>query len=272
MCFSFISENHHEVEFLLYLLSPLSRVNNSIINDYLEEMAKTIYDYWFVQFDFPDENGKPYKSTGGKITTSNNHKFPNDWRIVSISDVCALKNGINYEKGVDGDESYTIVNVRDITSSSLFINCDSCDTLLLPSVLANKYLITNDTILIARSGTPGAIRLVQNKICNVIYCGFIIAATPNDASYRDYLAFTLKKYEGSNATQTGGSILKNVSQDTLNSLSIIYPPVNIVDKFNGIIKPLLDKITANNNEISRLINLRNWLLPMLMNGQAAIDD
>ena len=258
---------------LLSLIDEKIRKNHQI-NDYLEEMAKTIYDYWFVQFDFPDNCGMPYKSSGGIMVVTDGHKtIPKDWESLSIGNICTLKNGINYEKDIEGDKVYTIVNVRDITASSLFINNSSCDRISLPSSLANKYLISNDSILIARSGTPGAVRLVEgNDDNNIVYCGFIIAATPLDSCYKNYLAFTLKKHEGSNATQTGGSILKNVSQDTLNALTISYPPSDVIEKFNSAIKPILHQIVTNFDEINILIQLRNWLLPMLMNGQATIED
>ncbi len=258
---------------LLSLIDEKIRKNHQI-NDYLEEMAKTIYDYWFVQFDFPDNCGMPYKSSGGIMVVTDGHKtIPKDWESLSIGNICTLKNGINYEKDIEGDKVYTIVNVRDITASSLFINNSSCDRISLPSSLANKYLISNDSILIARSGTPGAVRLVEgNDDNNIVYCGFIIVATPLDSCYKNYLAFTLKKHEGSNATQTGGSILKNVSQDTLNALTISYPPSDVIEKFNSAIKPILHQIVTNSDEINILIQLRNWLLPMLMNGQATIED
>ena len=236
-------------------------------------MAKTIYDYWFVQFDFPDDCGMPYKSSCGCMDITNDKKnIPKTWEKLSIGDICTLKNGINYEKNIEGDKDYTIVNVRDITASSLFIDNISCDRISLPSILANKYLISKDTILIARSGTPGAVRLVQGNDNNIIYCGFIISVTPLDSRYKNYLAFTLKKYEGSNATQTGGSILKNVSQDTLNTLTISYPPSDVVENFNTMVKPILQQITANSDETSKLIHIRDWLLPMLMNGQATIEN
>lgn len=268
--------SHDEQSKIAATLSAIDRKirNNNSINDYLEEMAKTIYDYWFVQFDFPDNCGMPYKSSGGfMVVTDGNKTIPKDWESLSIGNICTLKNGINYEKDIEGDKVYTIVNVRDITASSLFINNSSCDRISLPSSLANKYLISNDSILIARSGTPGAVRLVEgNDDNNIIYCGFIIAATPLDSCYRNYLAFTLKKYEGSNATQTGGSILKNVSQDTLYALTISYPPSDVIENFNSAIKPILHQIAINSDEINMLIQLRDWLLPMLMNGQATIED
>ena len=84
------------------MLSPLSRVLCYIINDYLEEMAKTIYDYWFIQFDFPGENGKPYKSSGGKMSFCNelNREIPQNWNYTSIGNItiCSIVNYLYHEE------------------------------------------------------------------------------------------------------------------------------------------------------------------------------
>lgn len=241
---------------------------NNHINKQLESMAKTIYDYWFLQFEFPNEEGKPYKSSGGKMVWNEELKreIPEGWLVRNISDLCALGNGINYDKKATGDKTYKIVNVRDISASSLLINKQDMNEISLPSTLANKYLVNKDDILIARSGTPGAVRLVLDTD-NVIYCGFIIHCLPNDFAHRFYLTFTLKLYEGTSATKTGGSILQNVSQDTLKSLTIPLPSKNVLSSFNSKIKPLIDKMQLCIEENNQLVSLRDFLLPMLMNGQ-----
>ena len=130
MCFSFYYENHDEAEFL-YLLSPLSRVLCYIINDYLEEMAKTIYDYWFVQFDFPNENGKPYKSSGGKMVNSNGHIIPESWTFCKIQDIISnictgLNPRDNFKLGT-GDIKY--ITVKNLTPNGTldFTGCDTID-------------------------------------------------------------------------------------------------------------------------------------------------
>lgn len=247
--------------------------NNNAISAKLESLAKTIYDYWFLQFDFPDDNGRPYKSSGGKMVWNEELKkeIPEGWEVHNISNLCTLGNGINYDKKVNGDKTYKIVNVRDISASSLLINKEAMDEISLPSALANKYLVNKDDILIARSGTPGAVRLVLD-IDNVIYCGFIIHCLPNDLEDRLYLTFTLKQYEGTSATKTGGSILQNVSQDTLKSLTIPLPSKNVLSSFNAKLKPLIDKMQLCIEENSQLTSLRDFLLPMLMNGQVTFKE
>lgn len=246
--------------------------NNKIISE-LESMAKTIYDYWFLQFEFPNEDGKPYKSSGGKMVWNDELKreIPEGWEIHNISNLCTLGNGINYDKKVTGDKTYKIVNVRDISASSLLINKQDMNEITLPNELANKYLVNKGDILIARSGTPGAVRLVLDTD-NVIYCGFIIHCLPNDLEDRFYLTFTLKLYEGTSATKTGGSILQNVSQDTLKSLTIPLPSKNILSSFNIKIKPLIDRMQLCIEENNQLVSLRDFLLPLLMNGQVTFKE
>ena len=247
---------------------------NEAICAELESMAKSLYDYWFVQFDFPDGNGKPYRTSGGEMVKSELTKelIPSGWEHKKLNNVCSLRNGINYDKTIDGDQEYRIINVRDISSSSTLINENALDAISLPSRLASKYTITEQDIIVARSGTPGATRLLLKPKEQTIFCGFIICCTPREASMRLYLTHTLKRLEGTSATKTGGSILQNVSQETLKSLSVVIPDENVIRQFNEIVSPWYDcmqKLTEENNILSEL---RDWLLPMLMNGQAVICD
>lgn len=246
-------------------------LNKKIMTE-LEDTARLIYDYWFTQFDFPDENGKPYRSSGGKMVYNETLKreIPEGWEVKGLGEICSFKNGINYDKDSLGGNLCRIVNVRNITASSLFIDRDDLDELELPEQQIERYAITNADILIARSGTPGAVRLLQDPI-DTIFCGFIICCTPNDDSLKDYVAFSLKQLEGTSATVTGGSILKNVSQDTLKIIKICIPPHEAALTFNHIADTLLAGIAKANRDSRQLIALRDWLLPMLMNGQVIVD-
>lgn len=242
--------------------------NNKKINVELEAMAKTIYDYWFLQFEFPNEEGKPYKSSGGKMVWCDKLKreIPEKWQVKRLEELAQLGNGINYDKNEEGDKKYQIVNVRNISSSSLLINRANCDVICLKKSLADKYLIGDNDILIARSGTPGAIRLLIDN-CNTIYCGFIIHCVPNDGCLRFYLTYALKQFEGTAATVTGGSILKNVSQETLKPIAIVIPSTTVLKEFDNLIKPLISQMQRILKENQELTSLRDFLLPMLMNGQ-----
>ena len=243
--------------------------NNNAINAELESMAKTIYDYWFLQFEFPNEDGKPYKSSGGKMVWNEELKreIPEGWEVSDLSKLCDFNNGINYDKEELGDKDYKIVNVRNISSTTLLLDKSDLDTICLKSNQADKYLVENDDILIARSGTPGAVRLLESDVNDIIYCGFIIRCKPKNKEQRYYLTYSLKLLEGSNATKTGGSILQNVSQETLKQISVCIPPNEIVEKYNESINDILRKMQNVIEENRELTSLRDFLIPMLMNGQ-----
>ena len=146
----------YQVKVADYISNIDSKItNNKDISKQLESMAKTIYDYWFLQFEFPDKDGKPYKSNGGKMIWNDQLKqeIPGGWEVKELQDLAKLGNGINYNKNIKGNEKCKIVNVRDITSSSLLINSHKLTHLSLPKKSMEKYIIKKTDILIARSGT-----------------------------------------------------------------------------------------------------------------------
>lgn len=243
---------------------------NRAINHNLEAMAKQLYDYWFVQFDFPDANGKPYKSSGGKMVWNEKLKreIPEGWAVAQLGSLCSFRNGINYAKDEIG-EPYAIVNVRNISATSILLDGEDFDVITIPLSKATNYILTEKDIVIARSGCPGSTRLLHTSN-KTLFCGFIICCTPIDEYLRNYVTLFLKMLEGSSATTSGGSILQNVSQDTLKSLWVILPPIKLLMIFDGFLKDLIDLLYSNSMTIKQLSTLRNELLPLLMNGQVKV--
>ena len=234
-------------------------------------MAKQLYDYWFVQFDFPNVEGKPYKSSGGKMVWNDKLKreIPSCFDIANMGKLCKFRNGINYSKDEIGNE-YQIVNVRNISSSNILLDGEDFDTITIPMSKAENYSLKSDDIIIARSGCPGSTRLLLEP-SNTLFCGFIICCTPNNSSMRNYLTYCLKQLEGTNATTSGGSILQNVSQDTLKGLHIIVPNKRILEKFNEVIEQVFNRMLNCLKENNNLIKQRDELLPLLMNGQVSVN-
>ena len=248
---------------------------NTRMNAELEAMAKTLYDYWFVQFDFPDANGKPYKSSGGKMVYNAilKREIPAGWNAKSLAEVSRFKNGINYDPSVGGDSTARIVNVRNVSATTILLKEHDLDVLVLDQADIDKYLVTSDSILIARSGIPGATRLMQYCPENTIYCGFIICLTVANPEDKMLLFFRLKQIEKSLLSTSSGSILKNVSQDTLKAVCFAMPPHEfrvVIQNFNAAINPILEKVSLNHQANYELTQLRDWLLPMLMNGQVTV--
>lgn len=265
-------EEQHRIALVLETIGKKIEKNN-LINAELESMAKTIYDYWFLQFEFPNEEGKPYKSSGGKMVWNEELKreIPEGWAVKGVEDFGILSNGINYSKGESGDKTYKIVNVRNISTTSLLLDKSEMDDIILNAKTADNYLLENNDILIARSGIPGAIRILEGDIKNTIYCGFIICLRLWSDIYRRYLVYKLKDYENTTATTSGGTIMQNVSQSTLKRIKFAVPNKKCILEFNEKIDSIWSMIGKSNKENQELISLRDFLLPLLMNGQVGFN-
>ncbi|MBF1111579.1 MAG: restriction endonuclease subunit S [Streptococcus sp.] len=257
---------------VLNLIDQKIQINNQI-NQELEAMAKTLYDYWFVQFDFPDKNGKPYKSSGGKMVYNPELKreIPEGWGVEKLGELAQFKNGINYEKTPSGSEKVKIINVRNISSSTIFINQTDLDEIFLENDKSTNFIVNEGMILITRSGIPGATRLVSELEAKTVYSGFIIASEVNDLIYKNLIFYYLKNVEEVLKNQSAGTIMKNISQSVLTDMVVSLPPQNVLLKFNSIIDNLLEQMKNVQRQNQEFSQLRDWLLPMLMNGQVRVE-
>ena len=257
-----LPENINDQQKIASVLSALdSKIElNNRINAELEAMAKTLYDYWFVQFDFPfdfaqgkpDKNGrctepaevKPFKTSGGKMVWNEGLKreIPEGWEVKRIGDFGEFKNGINYDPSLEGNTDAKIINVRNISSSNLFVSQFDLDTIRLQKSNVDKYLVTDKDILIARSGIPGATRMMLEFAENTIYCGFIIRFQVNSIIEKNYLFYFLKDMEKNTTSKSGGTIMPNVNQDTMKRMLVIEPNEKVVIKFNEFINPVFRKM------------------------------
>ena len=264
-------DEQKEIIFNIKSIDQKIQINNQI-NQELEAMAKTLYDYWFVQFDFQDQNGKPYKSSGGKMVYNQELKreIPEGWGVEKLGELAQFKNGINYEKTSSGSEKVKIINVRNISSSTIFINQTDLDEIFLENDKSTNFIVNEGMILITRSGIPGATRLVSELEAKTVYSGFIIASEVNDLIYKNLIFYYLKNVEEVLKNQSAGTIMKNISQSVLTDMVVSLPPQNLLLKFNSIIDNLLEQMKNVQRQNQELTQLRDWLLPMLMNGQVKV--
>ena len=257
--------------------SVLSKIDrkialNNAINAELESTARLLYDYWFTQFAFPDTNGKPYKSSGGEMVWNEQLKrdVPVGWDVKRLGSLGDFQNGVNYSKDEDGFREVKIVNVRDISAASTFIDIEKCDAIALDPTIVDRFTIYADDLLIARSGIPGSVRLIFDTPNKVIYCGFSIRFSLANKKLKNYVFFALKNIEVSTTKRSTGSILKNVSQDTLKDYVVAMPQDEVIEQFNAAVEPLLSGMVGMVKENEELAALRDFLLPLLMNGQVTV--
>ena len=233
---------------------------NKQINDNLEAMAKQLYDYWFVQFDFPNEEGKPYKSSGGAIVWNEKLKreIPKGW-----SD-CKLKDFINLfdSKRVplsskDRGERQGIYPYYGATGIMDYVN---------------DYIFDGDYILLAEDGSTSDAKgfpIVQyiwgkNWVNNHAH----IILPKNER----YTMFTYQMLRSIPAKQIEtGSIQKKISQENLCGYKMVLPNSDLLEKYENVVSPLWEKRKRCIEEINTLTKLRDELLPLLMNGQATVN-
>lgn len=251
---------------------------NKEINDYLEEMAKTIYDYWFVQFDFPNENGKPYKSSGGKMVNSNGHIIPESWTFCKVQDIISnictgLNPRDNFKLGT-GDIKY--ITVKNLTPNGTldFTGCDTIDE-SARTIVHNRSDIQIGDILFASIAPLGRCYLIQSEPTDwdINESVFSIRANTDIITpaflYLYFMSDAFIKHATSSPT---GSIFKGIRINTLLETELCVPPLSVILKFEERLASIFPLKSKNYEEIQRLSNLRDWLLPMLMNGQATIED
>ena len=272
------------------LLSSLdSKIElNNRINAELEAMAKTLYDYWFVQFDFPDKNGKPYKTSGGKMVWNDkmNREIPEGWEVKLFSDwINNDKSGDWGKEQIEGNYTEKVFCIRgaDINGLNGLGELKSPERYILEKNL-HKTLDPADLIVEISGGSPtqstGRLAFITEETlarfdAPIICSNFCKAVTLKNKKQlynfvyhwkSIYDAGILFGYEG----KTSG--IKNLLFESfVSSHYTVVPEMSATNKFYDFMEQLESKKQKNLKENQKLTELRDWLLPMLMNGQVTVN-
>ncbi|EAX8474833.1 restriction endonuclease subunit S [Salmonella enterica] len=236
---------------------------NNRINAELEAMAKTLYDYWFVQFDFPDVNGKPYKTSGGKMAYNAvlKREIPAGWDVKTLSQIANITMGQS-----PAGESY-----NDEGNGALFFQGSTDFGWLFP--VPRQY-----TTLPARMAKKGDILLSVRapvgdmNIANADCCIGRGLAALNSKSGSDGFLFYVMKYfkQVFERRNSEGTTFGSITKDDLHSLSVVYPQSDLLKKYDDIVSGYNKMIFVRSLENQDLTKFRDWLLPLLMNGQVTV--
>lgn len=258
-----------EQKAIAHILSTLDEKieTNNRINKKLEEMAQLIFKHWFVDFEFPNQDGDPYKSSGGEMVESELGMIPKGWEVKELSEIVDMKNGVNYSRDNTG-EAIKVVNVRDF-DGGMIIDDSKLDEIYLPKKKIKTYLLSKFDTVVVRSAKPGETLLVIDSK-EKIYSGFTIRVRSKDQRLKIYTFNHLRVSLQVLNNSSNGTIFKNLNQKLLGSLKTIVPDYRTLDIFDGLIEILLKKIECNNNEINVIKTLRDTLLPKLMSGQIRV--
>ena len=218
-----------------------------ILNHYLEAMAKQLYDYWFVQFDFPDENGMPYKSSGGKMVWNEKLKreIPEEWTNCTLDYFLTIKNGKDHKHLGLGE--YPVYGSGGEMRR------------------VNDFLYNGESVLMPRKGSLNNILYVNEPFWSVDtmfysemkYCGCA-----------KYVFYSIKDIDFTRLDS--GTGVPSMTSSTLYAIPLIKPEDEIIQKFDNTISPLFHEMATLFTEIKKLSLLRDELISLLMNGQVSV--
>lgn len=264
-------EKQQKIASILSALDAKIELNNRI-NVELEAMAKTLYDYWFVQFDFPDKSGKPYKSAGGKMVYNATLKreIPEGWEAGNILKIASLLGGgtpskkenaywsgdIPFFTPSDADDNIFKLQTADNITEVGLKNCSS-------------KLFEKGTIFITARGSVGKIAIVAINMAMNQSC---YALKPNKNVNYAYLYYCTQHLTHYLKVKSSGSVFNSIVSNDINLTPIAIPPINLIEQFGKTAIPMFEKILTNTKQNQQLAQLRDWLLPMLMNGQVKIKE
>ncbi len=236
---------------------------NNRINTELEAMAKTLYDYWFVQFDFPDENGKPYKTSGGKMVWNEELKreIPEGWVSTELKDIANITMGQSPPGESYNEEGNGMVFYQGCTDFG-----NRFPTIRKYTTEPTRFAKEGDILLSVRAPV-GTMNIAKENCC--IGRGLAsLNSKDNCVGFLFGVMVNLKQIF--DRRNVDGTTFGSITKDDLFSLKVVRPTINILEKYNTIINSSFEKQNQLELENIKLTELRDWLLPMLMNGQVKV--
>ncbi|HAR6679703.1 TPA: restriction endonuclease subunit S [Staphylococcus aureus] len=243
--------------------------NNKLIAN-LEELSQTLFKHWFVDFEFPDKNGNPYKSSGGEMIDSELGKIPDSWKIYKLKDVAShKKETFNPKKS----EEVTVKHF----SLPAYDNEEQAINEEVNKIKSNKWIINNNCVLFSKMN-PDTKRvwlpLIDNKKINVASSEFVVMESPNNKinSFVYNICLNSQFIDYLKANTTGST---NSRQRVKPTIAVNYKLAiedSIVKNYSEIITPYMEKMKILRSEIGKLTQLRDTLLPKLMSGELEIPD
>lgn len=237
--------------------------NNNAISSQLESLAKTIYDYWFLQFDFPDENGRPYKSSGGKMVWNEELKreIPEGWENGNLYDIANFINGIACQKYPPKESVKTLPVIKINEMHNGF----SAASDVVSNDIPTDAIIQNGDILFSWSASleamiwNGGTGGLNQHIFHVLPKKY-----PKHYVFEQLAAYIVNFKIMAEARKT---TMGHITTDHLKQSKIVLPPISIANAYEQYVRNIFDKVTILKEENLQFTSLRDFLLPMLMNGQ-----
>ncbi len=256
-------DEQEKIAILLRNIDKKIDVNNCIISE-LEKMTKTIYDYWFLQFDFPDDKGKPYRSSDGEMVWNEQLKIkiPMHWNVGNLYTIATFTNGIACQKyrPSEDEDTLPVIKIKEMHRGI------TEDTETVTVNIPEKIKIRCGDILFSWSATL-EVQLWAGQTAALNQ--HIFRITPKEPYTKNYVYEQLASYVGKfiKMAEARKTTMGHITSDHLEQSRIVLPHEEIIVQYEKKVAPLFIKIMKTTQENQELKKLRDWLLPMLMNGQ-----
>jgi type I restriction enzyme S subunit len=217
-------------------------------NETLEQIAQTLFKHWFVDFEFPNKDGKPYRSSGGAMQPSELGEIPVGWRVGKLGDLFTLNYGksLTLENRIPGQ--YLVVGSSGIVGSH------------------QNYLVKSPGIVIGRKGTIGQVIWLEKNFYPIDTTFYVENILPCNGLYFHYFLLKRQNFQ----RLTSDSAVPGLNRDMAYSIEIAIPEITFIDKFNEFSRDVFNKIDLNQREIQTLTKIRDILLPKLMSGKLRV--
>ena len=241
---------------------------NKKINAKLEAMAKRLYDYWFVQFDYPDKNGKPYKTSGGKMVWNEvlKRKIPEGWEVGNLYEIADYINGLACQNYRPQDEEIflPVIKIKEMHEGI------TSDTEKVSATIPEKYIIFDGDILFSWSATLEVMIWTGGKGGLNQH---IFKVVPKSYFTKEYVFQQLSSYivNFQKMAEARKTTMGHITSDHINQSRIVIPPKEVINAFSEKTLPIFNYQLTIQKEIKKLTNLRDRLLPLLMNGQVEVE-
>nr|WP_321405397.1 restriction endonuclease subunit S [uncultured Carboxylicivirga sp.] len=247
-------------------------------NQDLEELAQTLFKRWFVEFEFPNENGEPYKSSGGKMVESELGEIPEGWRLGSLDEFSTLKSGYAFKSNDFVDNSLVkAIKIKDLKGKGIVEISDASSVSEHVTIIDRvKYfkLEEGDIVLAMSGNTTGKIGIIpphENELyLNQRVGKFFL----KESSYKSFVYNFLMSgnYEERILSMGYGSAQPNINPGQIESIEVLIPSEKLLTDYIKISEPIFNKVLVNNEEIQSLTQLRDTLLPKLMSGELRVNE
>ncbi|MGO2530980.1 MAG: restriction endonuclease subunit S [Streptococcus thermophilus] len=236
---------------------------NNQINQELEAMAKTLYDYWFVQFDFPDQNGNPYKSSGGKMVYNPELKreIPEGWGVSNLFDAAEVQYGYPFSTDYFNStgEGVPVIRIRDILGNDI--------TNYSTEEVEDKYRINVGDVLIGMDGNFHMNYWIKENC----YLNQRVVKVNSDKLPNMVLKYQIEPFIKLREKSVSRTTVGHLSDKDLKAINVILPKDKCLSSIFEKFESILENIIINQQQNQELTQLRDWLLPMLMNGQVKVE-